>query len=220
MPNWCSSGIVFYSENKKSIENLQQKLNEIYDGKPTHDNAFGEGCMRDFANTFFPGIGAAQIKCKGFVSYIGKIETREKFFAFPICAQTAWTAQMGLWHRILIDFYPDIKMAYVAEEYGSGYYCKWDETGLFFNYDYYVDIEYPGDDEEVLCIEDHEFVSMESIYKWLDSHLWLEYEKKDDIDELEIEINSKLDDYSPNKFYCTMAEFNKIPPSEFTFLGE
>ena len=217
MPNWCSSGIVFYSENEKSLANLQRKLNEIYEGKPTPDNAFGKGCMRDYANTFFPNIGAAQIECKGFVSYIGKIEPRENIFAFLICTQTAWTAKVGLWHRIIKDFYPDIKMAYVAEEYGSSYYCKWDETGLFFDYDYYVDIEYPGDDEEVLCIEDHEFISMESIYKWLDFHLPFKYEKKDDIDELEKEINSKLDEYSPNKFYCSMAKYNNIPPSEFKF---
>lgn len=216
MANWCSSGITFYSENKKSLTKFVERIKEIYAGKPTQENGFGHGWMGDYANTFYPSIGADHIDCRGYITYMDDaVRCEGKIFAFAICTETAWDAKMGLWASILKDFFPDIKMAYVAEECGCEYYCMWDESGLFYTHDYYVDIAYPGEGEEVEYIEDHEFYSMQGIHEWLDAHLPFNYEKKDDVYELEKEINSKLDTYDSDEFFCTIAKYKNISPSEF-----
>lgn len=216
MANWCSSGITFYSENKKSLTKLVERIKEIYDGKPTQENGFGHGWVGDYANTFYPSIGADKIDCRGYITHLDEsIRSVEKLYAFAICTETAWDGKMGLWASILRDFFPDVKMAYVAEECGCEYYCKWDETDLFYSHDYYVDIAYPGDDDEVEYIEDHGFYSMQGIYDWLDAHLPFNYEKKADVCELEKEILSKLEEYDSDEFFCTIAEYNKVSPSEF-----
>ena len=127
----------------------------------------------------------------------------------------AGDSKMGLWAYILKDFFPDVKMAYVAEECGCEYYCKFDETGLFYPHDYYVDIAYPGEGDEVEYIEDHQFYSLQDVHDWLDANLPFKYEKKGDEYELEKEINSKLDLYDSDEFFCTIAKYENISPSEF-----
>lgn len=34
MPNWCSTVIKFYSENREQLEAMHKKFNEIRNGKP------------------------------------------------------------------------------------------------------------------------------------------------------------------------------------------
>lgn len=216
MANWCSSGITFYSENRSLLYKFFERIKEIYESESTQENTFGHGWMGDYANTFYPSIGADKINCRGYITYIDDtVRHVDKFFAFTICTETAGDSKMGLWAYILKDFFPDVKMAYVAEECGCEYYCKFDETGLFYPHDYYVDIAYPGEDDEVEYIEDHQFYSLQDVHDWLDANLPFKYEKKGDEYELEKEINSKLDLYDSDEFFCTIAKYENISPSEF-----
>lgn len=218
MANWCYSGITFYSEKEQAITEFAKKLNEICNGKPTQENSFGKGWMGDFANVFYPSIGAEHIDCRGRLCDIDIGAVRVgKFFYLSICTETAWDAKIGLWYKILQDFYPDMKLAYAAEESGNLYFVKWDETGLFYPHDFYMDMAYPNNDGDIAYLEDHEFGSMKEIYDWLVLNVPFEYEKKESACELDWEIRSKLDKYNSDEFFCNIAEYTKIDPSEFDF---
>lgn len=217
MANWCSCEITFYSENKEALAQFARLFNEIHEGQSTEENGFGHGWMGDYANIFYPNINAKNIDCRGFIAYMdSSISIVEKYFVFTICTETAWDAKMGLWASILKDFFPDIKMAYVAEECGCAYYCKYDETGLFYPHDYYVDIAYPGDNGDIAYIDEHGFTTVQEIHKWFDDYLPFKYEKKDDAYELKQEITSKLNELDSDEFYyCTIEKYEEISPSDF-----
>lgn len=218
MANLCSSEITFYSQNRKQISSFLRRLQEIFYEKPKYDNAFGASWMGNYADAFYPEIGADNIDCRGSIEIMDEsIRCVEKYFAFSLFAGTANSAKIGLWYKILQDFYPDVKLAYIAEESSNSYFVKWDETGLFYPYDFYMDIAYPDDKADVAYLEDHEFGSMKEIYDWLDSNVPFEYEKKDTADDLDWEIRSKLDEYNSDEFFCNIAEYMKIAPSEFDF---
>lgn len=172
--------------------------------------------MGDYANIFYPKIKAERIDCRGYISHLdNSIRRKDKYFTFSICTETSWDAKMGLWAHILKDFFPDVQMAYVAEECGCAYYCKYDETGLFYPHDYYVDIAYPGVDGNVEYIDDHEFTTIQEIHKWFDENLPFKYVKKEDANELELEITAKLEEQDSDEFYCTIEKYMEISPSEF-----
>lgn len=219
MPNWCSTGITFYSQNEKSLRELYERLKKIYYGKPTRENDFGHGWMGDYANSFYPKIGAEHIDCRGYIGYWDDdgLRRQNEYFVFSIWTETAWGAKVGLWSQILNDFYPDISMAYIAEECGCCYYVKWDETGLFYPMDYYVDMCYPLKDGGEEYIEDHGFSSLNEIYDWLDKNLPFQYERKESAEELDAEIISKFDEYDSDELYCVIAKYYEIAPSEFDF---
>lgn len=219
MPNWCSTGITFYSENKNALKSLKRKIDEIYNGSATQENGFGHGWLGDYANAFYPKIGAEKINCRGCIDYIdAKVSHLDKYYAFRITTETAWSAKIGLWYKILKDFYPDVNLAFIAEECGCVYYVKWDETGLFYPEDYYVDICYPTSEGEVEYIDNHAFNSLEGIQKWLKHNLPFDFEKKDNVNELEEEIISKLDECeNSDEYYCTIAEYIEVHPSDFDF---
>lgn len=219
MPNWCSTGITFYSENKKEIKMLKQRIVEIYNGPATQENSFGKGWLGDYANKFYPEIGAATINCRGCIGHIDDtVRHMDKFYAFSISTETAWSAKIGLWYKILKDFYPNVKLAFIAEECGCEYYVKWDETGLFYSHSYYVDICYPAANGEISYIDDHEFYSLEEICDWLGENLPFNFDKKENVGELEQEIISKLDECEDSdEYFCTIAEYAEIHPSDFDF---
>ena len=138
MANLCTGAITFYSENEEVVKSMMHKFKEIFNSPPTFNNSFGNGWMGDYANTFFPDIGHEKIPCRGCIE-LGEFSKIEKYFYFEIYTQTANSAKIGLWHHIVEKYYPDISIAYIAEECGCGYFVKWDETGLFYSEEYYVD---------------------------------------------------------------------------------
>lgn len=128
MPNWCSTVIKFYSENREQLEAMHKKFNEIRNGKPTVENDFKNGFMGDYANTFLPELGHDKVECRGWVDGIDEIEHNDKYDVFTMWTETAWTAKMGMWAEIVKRFYPEVHIAYIAEECGCDYFCVWDKT--------------------------------------------------------------------------------------------
>ena len=218
MANLCSSRITFYSESEDSICALKQKIEAIQEGNPTQKNDFGSGWLGDFVNTFYPDIDALNVECRGVLTDIDEeVKRYKQFYKFDIWTQTAWTAKIGMWHKILEDFFPNVKLAYVSEESGCEYFIMWDPDDLFEFCEYYFDICCPSSEGEMQYSDDHEFMTLNDIYEWLDKHLPFEYTKSDNICELEEEILEKLDQYDDDECYCTIAKYEKISPSEFDF---
>lgn len=223
MPNWCSTAIAFYSENKEQLESFHKKVLEIQNGGATQENDFGECWLGDYANTFYPEIGAVNVECRGTASDISEIERKDKYHFFRMFTWTAWTAKIGLFYKVTKDFYPDVKIAFVSEESGCEYYCKWDEEKLFYPEDYYLDICYPTADGETEYGEDHEYSSLKSVFEWLDACLPFKVEYCDNEQELENRINNKMEEYAEeqgldhNEYYCVIAKYYEMHPSAFSF---
>lgn len=221
MPNWCSTCIVFYSENKEQINAFHKRMKEIFEGDATQENSFGKGWLGDFANTFYPEIGALNIECRGSTDDIPEIEHRGNMDCFRILTLTAWTAKIGLFYKITQDFYPDIKIAYVSEEGGCEYYCKWDDEGLFFKEDYYVDACYPNKDGDEEYIEEHEFSSMEQVWKWLDETMPFKVRHFREEGKQESAWRNAMTKYvgenPDDDYFCVIAKYYEMPPWEFSF---
>ena len=219
MANLCSTGITFYSEDKKVLKDFKRRIAKINNGNSTHENDFGSCWLGNIANKFYPEIGAEKINCRGSIVHLDDtIRQTESFFSFSICTQTAWDAKIGLWAKIVRDFYPEIKIAYVAEECGCEYFAKWDDEGLFYPFEYYFDICYSDADGEEEYADDHNFNTVQEISDWLEAHLPFKFEKKANAGELENEINSKLNELEDSDgFFCTIAKYTEVNPDDFSF---
>lgn len=224
MPNWCSTVIKFYSENKEQLEAMHKKFIEIRDGEPTIENDFKNGFMGDYANTFLPELGHEKVECRGWVDGIDEIEYYEPYYVFTVWTETAWGAKMGMWAEIVKRFYKDVCIAYIAEECGNDYFCVWDQTEnqRFFPDAYYVDGCLPNKEGKCEYVEDHyEFFSVKDIQDYLDKTLPFEYEHKDNLDELMEEVQRLLDKYSTthefrDDLFIHIAEFAEIAPADFS----
>lgn len=226
MPNWCFSTITFYSKNKSQIDSMAKKFKEIHEGEPTVENDFGHGWMGDYANKFFPSIGSEHIDCRGSVGSITYYpnETKEGYYSFTIDTSTAWGAKIGIWAEIAKRFYPEVEIAYVAEEPGCELYLIYDDSGLFYNYKYYVDMAYINKDGEIDYPDDsYSFFSIDEIQKYLKEKLPFTFVCYKDLDKFEKHINKKLEEYAKQKdvdkdeVYFYMHEFDEYMPDEFDF---
>lgn len=225
MPNWCITTIKFYSKNKNAVDNMYREFRKIIEGKPTAENDFGAGWLGDFANKYFPQYGHEKVDCKGKIEDIVEPEYVEDYKVFTLWTRTAWGAKMKIWDEIVKMFFPEIQIAYIAEEGGSCYYVKYDNTPgcVFFPEVFYLDGYLPRKDGDADFIEEkYSFDSIESIMSYLESILPFEFEHKNDLGALEREIqeklNDKYNDEDSQEFYIEIEEFDEVSPSEFKLL--
>ena len=222
MSNLCTGAVTFYSENEESVKRLMLKLEEIYNSPKRKDSVYEKGWLGHFANTFFPEIGWRRIPCQGRIE-LGKMEKKEKYFVYTIYTSTRNEAKIGIWHHIVEKFYPDIKIAYVAEECSMGYYVKWDETGLFYQDEYCISgcVPVKRDKPIYLGEEDHYWTDLADLQAWLDELLPFKFLHSTDITEMENSIQEILDelddDDGEDKYYFNIYPFISIPPAEFEF---
>lgn len=233
MANWCYTSITFYAETKEkeTLEKMYRDFGRIYDGMfPAENELEGGGWMGDYADVYFPKLGHINIDCRGSVQCIGYIQFTpdEKYAFFEIDTETAWDAKMGLWNEIVNNFYPSIKIAYISEEPGCDYLLCYDDSKghQFYQATFYLSgcvptktgkLEYLDSGESGVKYFDG---TIEELQDYFDSILPFAYERKDNIAELDAELNSAIDDYVENtefegEAYIHLSEFEEYPPSEF-----
>ena len=161
MSTWYSTCISFYSKCSRPLEEFKQKLDSIYSGEATLPNDYGKGWLGDIANTFYPSLGSDKIDSHGTYTVSENVECREEWFFFHMWTTTARGIKIGLFYKLISDFYPDIKIAYISD---SSVHIIWDEDNLFYPFKYYMDICYPSKSGEISYIDTHEFASIEEIY--------------------------------------------------------
>ena len=224
MPNWCTTGITFYSKDRELVEKFNNKVLDIMNGKPTVENDFGAGWIGDFANTFFPNLGHKKVDCRGCVDCVDEgVFNREGYWFFAIATYTAWSAKMGIWREIIDKFYKGIEIAYIAEECDCGYFLKYDETGLFYPEVMYVDCCYPDEYGDEQYIDEHNFDTIPELVKWLNESIpQFSHTMTDSLDKLSCETQEgleKLDD-GDGRFFFNAEWYAEVPISEFAFLQE
>lgn len=111
MPNWCSTAIKFYSKDKDRVDEMYKKFLGIIKGEPTQENDFKNGWMGDFANTFFPELGAEKIECRGWVDGMDEPYDYDEYRVFTMWTETAWGPKIAIWNEIVEKFYPEVKIA-------------------------------------------------------------------------------------------------------------
>jgi len=227
MPNWCSVVIRFYSKNKEQLEKMRNKFLSIIENAPNDDGGFGSPWLGNFADEYFPEIGSERVDCRGWVDGTDDIWTRDDYYVFSVWVQAAWGAKMGLWHEIVKRYYPDVSIAYFAEECGCEYFCAWDQTEgkAFCPEAYYVDGCIPTATSDEEYIDDkYGFRSVEEIWQFFDDKLPFKYQHTSDLSKLTEEIQQKLDEYDekqeyPNGgYFVQIAEFEEVDPATFNFL--
>jgi len=216
MANYCSVGIKFYSENKSEIENLHKKFKEAKTNNLNFSNH--ERDISGFVYALAPEI--VDYDCRTEVEFdeIEMIEMdNETLFVINMYNESAWVAPIGLWYELVHKNFPDIKIAYIAEEPGCEYFYKYDETNRFYPETYYVDGDIPTKDGKRMYIEDHYmFSSSKEIYDYLTRILPFKI-KRDDIagsfrEKIEkyCETNNELDEY-----WLDIEQFTEYPPECF-----
>lgn len=227
MANICSTYIKFYSKDKERLEAMRQKFESVIDAGPTEKNDWGGCWMGNFANVFFPEYGAERVDCKGYVDGPdAELSQVKDYYMFGLWTQTAWSAKIGIWYNIVKKFYPNVKIAYIADECAMGYFVKWDETPdqLFFPEEYYVDGCLPKGNGGCEYIEDKlEYGSIGAMYDYFDEILPFDYRHTENLDELEREIQSKLDEYEKANacnecLYVQIEKYEEVNPADFEFL--
>lgn len=227
MPNWCFSGITFYSKNEEQIRSMHKVFEEIYNAKPTEENKFGNGWMGDYANTLLPEHGADKVDCRGSVTYIDddvQVGFGNTLAFFKIETETAWGAKIGMWQKIVEEHYPEVEIAYVGEECGNGYFVKWDKNGLFYNEEYYLDGCLPSKTEgEYIYLSDWfdgcgTARGIAEIQEDIDEASSLQYTHSDNECDLEANILAALSEIGDDELYFNIAKYEEVAPAEFDFL--
>ena len=226
MPNWCFSNITFYSEDENQIASMLAKFKEIMNGEPTKENDFGHGWMGDYANVFFPEIGSTTIECRGQVNGISdNVERKGDYYFFGMDTCTAWGGKLAIWHAIAKKYYPSVKIAYVSEECSTEYFLIYDESGLFYDYKYYIDMCYENKDGEIENIDDaYGYRSLEKIQEYLKKVLPFKFICYKELNKFVEHINRKLSEYEekhdcPDDLYLQICEFRTVSPSEHPFIS-
>jgi len=79
---------------------------------------------------------------RGDIVDINKLNEKDGYHYFSISTETAWMPMIKMWHLMLKKLYPgkDIHLAYQAEEPGLDIFMKYDEEGIFYDEDYYIEL--------------------------------------------------------------------------------
>lgn len=208
MPNWCTTDITFYSQNKNQIKELFDCINNVMK-KPSEGQDFGEGWLGDFGIEIFGKDYESQdILMRGKIDDIDKDIKSKKlddktFYYFAISEYSAWSSAVQLWIKYL-DFkeFEDIDIACISEESGMELYIKYDNPLLkFYPQKYKVDINLDGDADKKYgnMLDNCLYESVEQIVDDCNEIFGISLSKTISIKELEKKINGileKIDDDS------------------------
>lgn len=137
MPNWCTTEIIFSSDNEEQLKEFYDEIISIYNSDATSPNGFGHGWLGDYVNTLLsPLTHESDIHCRGWIDYIDD-STLGGYFS--IIEESSWTPALKIWRLIIDKYYPNINISYLATEPGCDLYCYCDDYG-YFNYRYELDV--------------------------------------------------------------------------------
>ena len=150
MPNWCNTHYTLRGP-KSDLEAIEKELNEMENNDPRTPNGFGRLWLGELVDRL--GGNSKECYCRGEVCYWEYNEHGD----LTIMQETAWCEAEGVRHTIEQKF-PDVRVFYLAEEWGNEVYETNDVDGeCYTGVDYNVEIcngneshlEYYGSPEKV-----------------------------------------------------------------------
>lgn len=133
MPNWCSTDIMFYGEQKQ-VQALLQTLEAIRNNPQGGKSDFGNGWLGHIVKHFDLN---PEIRHRG--SIIDIYEHSDD--AFMVTCEDAWAPMVELW-RAVIEHFPEVSFDIRAEEPGCGLYLNTDTSGVYFPDRFLVELDY------------------------------------------------------------------------------
>ena len=135
MANECDTSIVFYSENKVAVEDLQKRITDFCNGN--HDCTIYK---------FMQGIGYSKDDLhrfdeRGTITYCDSSVTyKDNIAYFKIETISAWMPRVDEFYKLVDEKYNrEISIVFEAEEFGCGLYYNTDIDGRFLKDRYKVD---------------------------------------------------------------------------------
>lgn len=141
MANECDTSIVFYSENKKMVEDLWRNITDFC--SDNHDCTIYK-FMREMGYSkndlhIFDERGAITY-CDSSVTY------KDSIAYFKIETVSAWMPRVDEFYKLIDEHYDrEISIVFEAEEFGCGLYYNTDIEGRFFKNRYKVDYHFKED---------------------------------------------------------------------------
>lgn len=144
MPNWCYTNITISHGNETEIEKLEKLIDE-WTSKDYMKNGFGHKWLGNIV--LGSGVGtvdsdkATDLRCRGTI-----IDYYKSANELVINTETAWTAMLQMWIKVIEKYLPDAELIYNAEELGCdiSYTNDPDLVGKYI-LDYYGDDDFESD---------------------------------------------------------------------------
>lgn len=133
MPNWCSTEIEIYHDDKKAIDSLYHKIKE-WTSRDYMEN--GAGNYNWLGNVVLgSGVGTVDqnkdtdIRCRGEITLFGKYDG-----CISISTETAWVPMLQMWLKVIDKYIPGGRLFYEAFEPGCEICCtnNVDIVGMYF----------------------------------------------------------------------------------------
>ena len=166
MPNWCYTNIKFYSKNPNQLMALFKRFN-----RGSENNS-----LYDLMKSFYPNETNA-FDARGCIissdDEVNRLKNKDgvSISYFGIDTETAWSPKIGIFQKILQDFYPDVELAYLANEDGYGVALKYDNNNLFFDANYHLNANFPYYEEIDWCPDKIDFSSINELLNYLRTEL-------------------------------------------------
>lgn len=142
MANWCSTGVIFYSKDKKTIKKMFEEFTKLVSisniKRQASNTLFIDRYLHDKKNL---------INDKGFVDiYSDCVEFNSVYYYFQILHDSVSPPQIGMWYAISKKY--NVGLAYVTESPEDDLFLIYDEIGCFYDNKYYVDYEVHNSDPD------------------------------------------------------------------------
>lgn len=144
MPNWCYTNITIYHESETEVEKLEKLIDE-WTSKDHMENGFG---LKWLGNIVLgSGVGTVDtgkqtdLRCRGSI-----VDYCRNGNELTINTETAWTANLQMWVKVIEKYLPDAELTYNTEELGCDI-SHTNDPDLVGRYilDYYGDGDFESD---------------------------------------------------------------------------
>ena len=136
MANYSDNQVVFFSENKKAVYDLWQKINDYINNSKTNSIC---GFLESLGYNEYESRNMSDLR-NSFVGCDDEVTDDESVSFFYIKTETAWTGNIEVFYRVIEDKYNnEIELYALIEESGFNIFINTDEEGVYFYPKYKID---------------------------------------------------------------------------------
>ena len=136
MANYSDNQVVFFSENKKAVYDLWQKINDYINNSKTNSIC---GFLESLGYSEYESRNMSDLR-NSFVGCDDEVTNDESVSFFYIRTETAWTGNIEVFYRVIEDHYNnEIELYALIEEAGFNIFINTDEEGVYFYPKYKID---------------------------------------------------------------------------------
>ena len=141
MPSYCSNKIVFYSNNKNSLQNILDNINRCLE-KPIYNSVKNYLIFSGMENSSVIN----KVGSRDYFTYCDKeIFKDERGYYFQFCTNSAWISNIEIFAALIKEKYNGgIEILFQSEEPDNGIYITNDYESEFFSERYKLNLSFAG----------------------------------------------------------------------------